>query len=79
MHKQYIEEQYRLAQLDFEIARNEEEQWDARRRMSRLMRLAAELYGFAYADALPALSSHKSRPRAGRDAVGQGLTERPQP
>ena len=52
MHKQYIEEQYRLAYLDFKTAKDEDEQWDARRRMHRLMNLAAEMYGFDFADSL---------------------------
>lgn len=59
MSKQYIEEQYRLAYLDFEIAKNENEKWDALRRMHRLVNLAAEMYGFDYADTLSALSRHE--------------------
>lgn len=50
--KQYIEEQYRLAVLDFQTAKNEEEQFAARRSMAKLEALAAEAYGFDYADSL---------------------------
>lgn len=52
MDKAYIEEQYHLAVMDFEIARNEEEQWKARKTMARLEEIAVAKYGFAYADEL---------------------------
>lgn len=55
MDKTYIAEQYRLAWLDFQTARTEDAQWDARRTMARLEMLAAERYGFEYADSLRAL------------------------
>lgn len=58
-HKQYIEEQYRLAYLDYKTAKNEDEKQDALRRMHRLVNLAAEMYGFDYADTLSALSRHE--------------------
>lgn len=32
-HKDYLDEQYRLAAQDYRMARNEDEQWSARRRM----------------------------------------------
>lgn len=34
-HKDYLDEQYRLAAQDYRMARNEDEQWSARRRMAR--------------------------------------------
>lgn len=50
--KEYIQEQYRLAYLDFKTAHNEDEQWSARKQMAKLEGLAAETYGFAFADTL---------------------------
>ena len=50
--KKYIENQYRLAVLDFQTARNEDEQWEARKTMARLEQIAAQEYGFEYADEL---------------------------
>ena len=38
--------------LDFHTARNEDEQWEARKTMARLEQIAAQEYGFAYADEL---------------------------
>lgn len=52
MDKKYIEDQYHLAVLDYKIARNEDEQWEARKTMARLERIAMQEYGFAYADVL---------------------------
>lgn len=34
MDKKYIEDQYHLAVLDYKIARNEDEQWEARKTMA---------------------------------------------
>ena len=45
MDKTYILEQYRLATLDFQTAHSEEEQWNARKNMARLERIAFESYG----------------------------------
>lgn len=50
--KQYIESQYNLAMLDFRAAGTEDAQWEARKQMADLERLAAELFGFQYADEL---------------------------
>lgn len=55
MDKTYIAEQYRLAWLDYVTARTDDAQWDARRTMARLEVLAAERYGYDYADSLRAL------------------------
>lgn len=52
MDKKYIENQYHLAMLEFRTARNEDEQWEARKTMARLEQIAAQEYGFAYADEL---------------------------
>ncbi|WP_033125273.1 hypothetical protein [Eubacterium sp. ER2] len=52
MNKKYIEDQYHLALLDFKTAQNEGEQWEARKTMARLERIAMQEYGFAYADQL---------------------------
>lgn len=51
-HKAYLDEQYKLAVLDFQTAHSEEEQWQARRRMAQTERTASELYGFEFADSL---------------------------
>lgn len=55
--KQRIEEEYRLAVLDFKLAKNEEEQWNARKAIARLERIAMEDYGFEYADSLHVLKN----------------------
>lgn len=52
MDKKYIEKQYHLAVLDFTTAKNENEQWRARKDMARLEQIAAQEYGFEYADEL---------------------------
>ena len=52
MDKKYIEEQYHLAMLDFRTAKNEDEQWEARKTMARLEQIAMQEYGFEYADLL---------------------------
>ena len=48
MSREYILNRYKLAMQDFQLARNEDEQWTARKEMARLERLASELYGFDY-------------------------------
>lgn len=55
MEKSYIEEQYKLAVLDFKVARNEDEQWEARKTMARLEQIAEQAYGIDYADQLATL------------------------
>ena len=52
MDKKYIENQYHLAVLDFQTARSEAAQWEARKTMARLEQIAAQEYGFEYADDL---------------------------
>lgn len=52
MDKTYIEREYKLAWLDFKTSPDENDQWDARKRMAKLEALASELYGFDYADSL---------------------------
>ena len=51
-NREYLQEQYRLAVLDFKCAANEDEQWQARKTMARLEQIAAQLHGFEYADKL---------------------------
>ena len=46
----YLDEQYKIAVLDYRTAHTEQEQWDARMRMARIERTAMELYGFDFAD-----------------------------
>lgn len=53
-NKKYLDEQYKIAMLDYRTAHNEQEQWDARMRMARVERTAMELYGFDFADQLHA-------------------------
>lgn len=50
--KEYIEREYRLAVLDFQLAKNDDDRWAARNTMARLERIAAQAFGFAYADEL---------------------------
>lgn len=50
--KKYIEEQYHLAMLDYKTAKNEVDQWEARKTMARLEQIAMQEYGFKYADEL---------------------------
>lgn len=45
MDKEYLLEQYRLAILDFRTAHTEEDQWNARKQMARIERIAFESYG----------------------------------
>lgn len=52
VEKSYIESQYRLAWLDFVIAKSEFAKWEARKVMARLEEIASKAYGFAYADSL---------------------------
>lgn len=59
MDKNYIENQYRLAWLDFKTAHTEDEQWTARKQMAKLEALASELFGFEYADSLQTLRAEK--------------------
>ena len=51
-HKNYLDEQYRLAALDYRTAHTDEEQWNARKRMAQKERTASELYGYEFADNL---------------------------
>ena len=52
MDKQYIENQYRLAVLDFQLSKSEDDQWQSRKQMADLEHTASVLFGFAYADEL---------------------------
>lgn len=52
VEQKYIEEQYRIAFLDFKCAKTENEQWSCRKRMATLEHLAMVTYGFDYADKL---------------------------
>ena len=45
-HKEYLDEQYKLAALDYRTAHTDEEQWNARKRMAQTERTASELYDF---------------------------------
>ena len=51
-HKDYLDEQYKLAALESRTAHSEDERWSARKRMAQTERTASELYGFEYADSL---------------------------
>lgn len=51
-HKDYLDEQYKLAALDYRTAHSEDERWSARKRMAQTERTASELYGFEFADSL---------------------------
>lgn len=51
-HRDYLDEQYKLAALDYRTAHSEDERWSARKRMAQTERTASELYGFEFADSL---------------------------
>lgn len=51
-HRDYLDEQYKLAALDYRTAHSEDERWSARKRMADVERTASKLYGFSYADSL---------------------------
>lgn len=50
--REYLTEQYKLAWSDFQIARSEDEQWDARKRFAKIEQTAIELYGNGFAEEL---------------------------
>lgn len=50
--KEYIEEQYKLAVLDYKTAWNEQEQFVSLNTMARLEKLAFVLFGSDYAENL---------------------------
>lgn len=52
VEKNYIETQYRLAWLDFVIAKSDFAKWEARKAMARLEEIASRAFGFDYADSL---------------------------
>jgi len=52
MIKEYLEIEYKKAILDFKCSRTEDDQWNARKELAKLERLASEKYGFEYADEL---------------------------
>lgn len=57
----YIEGQYWLAWSDFKCAHikhDREKQWEARREISRLENMAAEMCGYAYAEYLRRCYGH---------------------
>ena len=53
MTKDYILQQAKLATGDYKLARTAEERQEALSTMHRLTDLAAQLYGFEFADSLP--------------------------
>lgn len=57
-NKKYIEDQYKIAWLDFKTAYSENERWSARIRMAKLEALASELFGYDYADKLSAIKDN---------------------
>lgn len=48
--KDYIEREYAQAIREYECAKNEDEQWEARKTMSRLEGIALQEFGFDYSD-----------------------------
>lgn len=52
MTKTYLQNEYHIAATDFRVARNEDEQWEARKTMARLEQIAAESYGDAWVNEL---------------------------
>ncbi len=50
--KEYLEREIKIAIGDFRLARNEDEQWNARKRVSKTLEIASLYYGFEFADEL---------------------------
>ena len=50
--KEYLREQYKLAWSDCQIARSEDEQWEARKILAKIEQTAIELYGNGFAEDL---------------------------
>ena len=50
--KNYIEQQMNLAASDYKLAKTTEEKETSLRIMHRIQNLAAEMYGFKYADGI---------------------------
>ena len=55
MHKDYIISQYKLKMLDYNLVMTDDAKNRARMTMHRLTNLAAQLYGFEFADSLRTL------------------------
>lgn len=49
LSRQYLESQYKMAVMDFKTALDEDAQWDARRKMAKLEKLALEMYDDEFA------------------------------
>lgn len=60
-HKDYIEQQYKLAIGDYRLAHNDDQRHAAMADMARLEGLAATMYGFDYADKLNAMARNDLR------------------
>ncbi len=50
--KEYLEREIDIAINDFYLARNEDEQWNARKSISKTLDIASLYYGFKFADEL---------------------------
>lgn len=50
--KEYLEREIENGIADFRLAINEDEQWDARKSISKTLQLASMYYGFEFADEL---------------------------
>ena len=50
--KEYLEREIEIAINDFYLARNEDEQWEARVSISKTLEIASLYYGFEFADEL---------------------------
>lgn len=53
----YLLGQYKLAISDFKCARDEDEQWNARKELANLERTATEMYGSSFCDELEKLKN----------------------
>ena len=59
--KDYIEREYAQAIREYECAKNEDEQWEARKTMSWLEGIALQEFGFDYSDKLEKLKEKIKR------------------
>lgn len=52
MTKEYLIRWYGIYKSDYQLAKNDDERFDALRGMRRIMEIAASAYGFEFADSL---------------------------
>ena len=74
MHKDYIISQYKLEMSNFKTAKTEADRYEALGALHRLTNLAAQLYGFEFADSL--ITLQKGSDEMPKSNLAQSLTKR---